>query len=214
MKNVHLIILTNCLLYSFGICHSQWKMIDFVSNSSNNTDEKIEVFFGKGTFTNNLTSNSPLKIKLRLSKNNEDGSKYQNLGSYYNYMDSLITESESLHRKRILNKKFLVKDYERQKFNYENRLGQLWFTLYENNDLPIRFDTTNRIIILLKLFDNSEIYWVDDTKLSTNNYWTFFAKKNSESAKIYKAITDPNPVRVIISHGTSKYKFSIDGYKK
>ena len=64
----------------------------------------------------------------------------------------------------------------------------------------------------LKLFDNSEIYWVDDTKLSTNNYWTFFAKKNSESAKIYKAITDPNPVRVIISHGTSKYKFSIDGY--
>ena len=48
---------------------------------------------------------------------------------------------------------------------------------YENNDLPIRFDTTNRIIILLKLFDNSEIYWVDDTKLSTNNYWTFFAKK-------------------------------------
>ena len=189
-------------------------MVDFVSDSSNKTGEKIEVFFGKGTFTNNLTNNSPLKIKLRLSKNDEDGSKYQNLESYYNYMDSLITESESLHRKRMLNKKFLVKDYERQKFNYENRLGQLWFTLYENNDLPIRFDTTNRIIILLKLFDNSEIYWVDDTKLSTNNYWTFFAKKNSESAKIYKAITDPNPVRVIISHGTSKYKFSIDGYNK
>ena len=189
-------------------------MIDFVSDSSNKTDEKIEVFFGKGTFTNNLTSNSPLKIKLRLSKNDEDGSKYQKLESYYNYMDSLIPESDPLQRKRILNKKFLVKDYERQKFNYENRLGQLWFTLYDNNDLPITFDTTNRIIILLKLFDNSEIYWIDDTKLSTNNYWTFFAKKNSESAKIYRAITDPNPVNVIITHGTSKYKFSIDGYIK
>ena len=34
-------------------------------------------------------------------------------------MDSLITECESLHRKRMLNKKFLVKDYERQKFNYK-----------------------------------------------------------------------------------------------
>ena len=189
-------------------------MIDFVSDSSNKTDEKIEVFFGKGTFTNNLTSNSPLKIKLRLSKNDEDGSKYQKFESYYNYMDSLITESDPLQRKRIINKKFLVKDYERQKFNYENRLGPLWFTLYDNNDLPITFDTTNRIIILLKLFDNSEIYWIDDTKLSTNNYWTFFAKKNSESAKIYRAITDPNPVNVIITHGTSKYKFSIDGYNK
>ena len=42
----------------------------------------------------------------------------------------------------------------------------------------------------------------------------FSLKKNSESAKIYKAITDPNPVNVIITHGTSKYKFSIDGYNK
>ena len=194
--------------------YSQWKTVDIVNDFGKKTGEKREIFEGKGTFKNINNINYPMTVKLRLSKNDEDGSKYQNLESYYNYMDSLITESESLHRKRILNKKFLVKDYERQKFNYENRLGQLWFTLYENNDLPIRFDTTNRIIILLKLFDNSEIYWVDDTKLSTNNYWTFFAKKNSESAKIYKAITDPNPVRVIISHGTSKYKFSIDGYNK
>ena len=113
-----------------------------------------------------------------------------------------------------LRRKFLKRDYEKQKLLYENRLGQLWFTIYDNNNKAITFDSSNRIIITLKLYNGKEIYWLDDIKLSTNRYWTFFGKKNNDSEKVYLAVTDPNPVEVEISHSGSKYYFKIDGYNK
>ena len=202
------------LLLISKISYSQWKIVDIVDDFGKKTGEKREIFEGKGTFKNIENINFPMTIKLRLSKNDDDGDKYKSYESYYFWTDSLIMANDPSQRNKILNNNFLKKDYEKQKLLYENRLGQLWFTIYDNFNRAITFNSLNRIIITLKLNDGTEIYWVDDIKLSTIRYWTFFGKKNSDSAKVYLAITDPNPVEVEISHGGSKYYFKIDGYNK
>ena len=194
--------------------YSQWKTVDIVNDFGKKTGEKREIFEGKGTFKNINNINYPMTVKLRLSKNDEDGDKFKSYESYYSWTDSLIMVNDPTQRNKILRRKFLKRDYEKQKLLYENRLGQLWFTIYDNNNKAITFDSSNRIIITLKLYNGKEIYWLDDIKLSTNRYWTFFGKKNNDSEKVYLAITDPNPVEVEISHSGSKYYFEIDGYNK
>ena len=202
------------LLLISEISYSQWKIVDIVDDFGKKTGEKREIFEGKGTFKNIENINFPMTVKLRLSKNDDDGDKYKSYESYYYWTDSLIMANDPSQRNKILNNKFLKRDYEKQKLLYENRLGQLWFTIYDNFNRAITFNSLNRIIITLKLKDGTEIYWVDDIKLSTIRYWTFFGKKNSDSAKVYLAITDQNPVEVEISHGGSKYFFKIDGYNE
>ena len=200
------------LLLISKISYSQWKIVDIVDDFGKKTGEKRELFEAKGTFKGIENINLSMTVKLRLSKNDEDDDKYKSYESYYFWTDSLIMANDPSQRNKILNNKFLKQDYEKQKLLYENRLGQLWFTIYNNHNRAITFDTSNRIIITLKLSDGTEIFWVDDIKLSTNSYWTFFGKKNSDSAKVYLAITDPNPVEVEISHSGLKYYFKIDGY--
>ena len=202
------------LLLISKISYSQWKIVDIVDDFGKKTGEKREIFEGKGTFKSIENINLPMTVKLRLSKNDEDDDKYKSYDSYYFWTDSLIMANDPSQRNKILNNKFLKQDYEKQKLLYENRLGQLWFTIYDNHNSAITFNSLDRIIITLKLKNGTEIYWVDDIKLSTNRYWTFFGKKNSDSAKLYMAITDSNPVEVEISHSGSKYYFKIDGYNK
>ena len=202
------------LLIISKISYSQWKIVDVVDDFGKKTGEKREIFEGKGTFKSIENINLPMTVKLRLSKNDEDDDKYKSYESYYFWTDSLIMANDPSQRNKILNNKFLKQDYKKQKLLYENRLGQLWFTIYDNHNSAITFNSLDRIIITLKLKNGTEIYWVDDIKLSTNRYWTFFGKKNSDSAKLYMAITDSNPVEVEISHSGSKYYFKIDGYNK
>ena len=202
------------LLIISKISYSQWKIVDIVDDFGKKTGEKREIFEGKGTFKSIENINLPMTVKLRLSKNDEDDDKYKSYESYYFWTDSLIMANDPSQRNKILNNKFLKQDYKKQKLLYENRLGQLWFTIYDNHNSAITFNSLDRIIITLKLKNGTEIYWVDDIKLSTNRYWTFFGKKNSDSAKLYMAITDSNPVEVEISHSGSKYYFKIDGYNK
>ena len=202
------------LLLISKISYPQWKIVDILDDFGKKTGEKREIFEGKGTFKSIENINLPMTVKLRLSKNDDNDDKYKSYESYYFWTDSLIMANDPSQRNKILDDRFLKQDYEKQKLLYENRLGQLWFTIYDNHNKAITFNSSDRIIITLKLKNGMEIYWVDDIKLSTNRYWTFFGKKNSDSAKLYMAITDSNPVEVEISHGGSKYYFKIDGYNK
>ena len=88
--------------------YSQWKTVDIVNDFGKKTGEKREIFEGKGTFKNINNINYPMTVKLRLSKNDEDGDKFKSYESYYSWTDSLIMANDPTQRNKILRRKFLL----------------------------------------------------------------------------------------------------------
>ena len=212
MRTLFKILLFSLLLLQFDKTYSQWKVINLVDDFGDKVGESIG-YIGKGFFSNTATSRSDLLVRLVFREpKKEFDENYVSFDSFKETMEEIYAESKKSVRKEAL--EGLQSKYQSSKADYENKLGSIVFTVYEYGNKKALFTRAlYDFTIKFKLSDGSVISIVNEknkyAKPRTN--FTLSADKRKDDGKIYQSILDSNPVKVVITHGSSIYNFTIEG---
>lgn len=209
-------IITLSLFFVFSVCSAQgWKVIDVVDDFGDKVGERI-AFIGEGQFSNSATTNSEMTVRISVKpQKSEDLSHLESLETYTAYYDEMSKDWKPSTRAFAMKPKQLKSSYEDAKKKSVGKLGSLTFEFFEYNRSAASFMRKYESTMLkIKLEDGSiiEFYEGENKYADTAQYWNITCMKGTDTGKVWNAITDNKPIRAVVLHRNSSYKFSVDGY--
>ncbi|WP_282117733.1 hypothetical protein [Maribacter aquivivus] len=185
-----------------------FKEIDLVDEFGDKIGE-VKRNVSMGTFSNTATSDSKLRVHTIL----EEPANY-NLDEYKEYLANLY--SDTGYSEKIINR--VLKKSEKMYDDYKNLNGTISFNLYEYNDNVVSSNVKKKGYLSIKTSDGRKITtsfsgslkgYKEQNKtlqlLMKNGYYDW-----TENEIYNEIINATGQIQIVLSYGSTIYKFSLD----